>query len=143
MSPWRSRKARLFPEQQVARSSRAGDTVAHDSPVREAVRKTAEIGFDPRVRLHGLWSNGQDSGLLNRQCAFDSRRAGSAANFRVLTLWTLSACRQTGRTAPRCACWPSAATARANAGARGAHSDSAVIRQVSGVTETTSSTAIA
>jgi hypothetical protein len=75
MSPWRSRKARLFPEQQVARSSRAGDTVAHDSPVREAVRKTAEIGFDPRVRLHGLWSNGQDSGLLNRQCAFDSRRA--------------------------------------------------------------------
>ena len=72
MSPWRSRKARLFPEQQVARSSRAGDTVAHDSPVREAVRKTAEIGFDSRVRLHGLWSNGQDSGLINRQCAFDS-----------------------------------------------------------------------
>lgn len=80
MSPWRSRKARLFPEQQVARSSRAGDTVAHDSPVREAVRKTAEIGFDPRVRLHGLWSNGQDSGLLNRQCAFDSRRADPSAN---------------------------------------------------------------
>jgi len=26
MSPWRRWKARLFPEQQVARSSRAGDT---------------------------------------------------------------------------------------------------------------------
>lgn len=43
MSPWRSRKARLFPEQQVARSSRAGDTVAHSSPVREAVRKMSYV----------------------------------------------------------------------------------------------------
>jgi hypothetical protein len=38
MSPWRSRKARLFPEQQVARSSRAGDTDATD---RTAVPATA------------------------------------------------------------------------------------------------------
>jgi predicted transposase YbfD/YdcC len=29
MSPWRSRKARLLPKEQVARSSRAGDTGAH------------------------------------------------------------------------------------------------------------------
>jgi hypothetical protein len=31
VSPWRSRKARLFPEQQVARSSRAGDASTYDS----------------------------------------------------------------------------------------------------------------
>ena len=50
-SPWRSWKARLFPKQQVARSSRAGDAAAHDSLAREAVRNTAAAGFDPRVRL--------------------------------------------------------------------------------------------
>jgi hypothetical protein len=44
----------------------------------------------PRRTTRGPWSNGEDSGLLNRQCAVDSRRAGLASP-PVLTLWTLSA----------------------------------------------------
>jgi hypothetical protein len=68
-SPWRSRKARLFPEQQVARSSRAGDAATHDSLAREAVRNAAVARFRLRGASRGPWSNGQDGGLLNRQCA--------------------------------------------------------------------------
>lgn len=51
MSPWRSRIARLLPKQQVARSNRAGDTVTHISPAREAVRKSVVARFNSGVRL--------------------------------------------------------------------------------------------
>jgi hypothetical protein len=48
-SPWRSRKARLFPEQQVARSSRAGDTATHDP--RPVVQRRGQRSPQPPVRV--------------------------------------------------------------------------------------------
>ena len=80
MSSWRSWIARHRPKVKVARSSRAGDTMARISLAREAGRSPAVAGFDSRARLHGLWSRGKDGSVLRSRRAFESRRADGGAH---------------------------------------------------------------
>jgi hypothetical protein len=67
MSSWRSWIARHRPKVKVARSSRAEDTMARFSLVREVGCNPADAGFDSRARLlTARRLKDQDSGVLNR-----------------------------------------------------------------------------
>lgn len=70
--------ARVVPNHEVGRSNRPEDT-ARDSPGERRSAKPPD-GFDPRRVSTARRPRDQGSGVLNRQCAFESRRAGGGVH---------------------------------------------------------------
>jgi hypothetical protein len=70
--------ARVVPNHEVGRSNRPEDT-ARDSPGERRSAKPPD-GFDSRRVSTARRPRDQGSGVLNRQCAFESRRADGGAH---------------------------------------------------------------
>ena len=71
--------ARVVPNHEVGRSNRPEDT-ARDSPGERRSAKPPD-GFDSRRVSTARRPKDQGSGVLNRQCAFESRRADVVLTF--------------------------------------------------------------
>ena len=65
---------RAVPNREVIRSSRIGDAMARDSPGERRSAKPPD-GFDTRRVSTARRPRDQGSGVLDRSCAFESRRA--------------------------------------------------------------------